>query len=76
MLKLQVLGAGCSRCHALADVAKEAARERGIEIELEHVTAIEKILEFGVALTPALAVDGVVKLAGRVPSLDEMKRLL
>jgi len=76
MKKLQVLGTGCPKCKKLAENAEAAARELGIEHELVKVTDINEILKFGVMMTPALAVDGQVKFAGKVASVGEIKRAL
>ena len=76
MKKIQVLGTGCPSCRRLADLAAQAANELQIEFELEKVGEIERILAFDVAGTPALVVDGEVRSAGCVPSLDELKALL
>ena len=76
MKKLQILGTGCSKCKALAEQTEKAAKAMGLEYELEKVTDIEKIMAFGVMSTPALVVDGEVKVVGRVPGLDEVKKLL
>lgn len=76
MKNLKVLGTGCAKCHKLADLAERAAREIGIEYELEKVTEIPSIVAFGVMATPALVVDGKVVVAGRVPTYPEMKSLI
>ncbi|NLX05401.1 MAG: thioredoxin family protein [Phycisphaerae bacterium] len=76
MKKIQVLGTGCPKCRKLAEQADEAARSLGIEYELEKVTNINDIMNFGVMVTPALAVDGEVKVSGKVPSVDEIKDML
>jgi len=76
MKKLQVLGTGCPKCKKLAENAEAAAKALGIEYELEKVTDINKIMKFGVMITPALAVDGEVKTAGKVPSVDEIKSMI
>jgi small redox-active disulfide protein 2 len=75
-MKIQILGSGCAKCHALTAVAQQAAHDLGLTYELEKVTDVKRFAEFGVMFTPALAVDGVVKVSGKVPSLDEAKRLL
>jgi small redox-active disulfide protein 2 len=75
-VKIQILGSGCAKCHALTAVAQQAAHDLGLTYELEKVTDVKRFAEFGVMFTPALAVDGVVKVSGKVPSLDEAKRLL
>jgi len=76
MKKLQVLGTGCPKCKKLAENTEAAAKALGIEYELEKVTAINDIIKFGVMMTPALAVDGKVKVAGHVPKPEEIKPLL
>ncbi|MBD3307786.1 thioredoxin family protein [candidate division KSB3 bacterium] len=76
MKKLQVLGSGCPKCKKLAENTELAAKELGIEYELEKVTDVNDIVSFGVTLTPALAVDGDVKLVGKVPGVEELKALI
>lgn len=76
MITLQILGPGCAKCKALAANAEEAARALGIEFRTEKITDIRDIVKFGVSLTPALAVNGQVKVSGKVPTVDEIKPLL
>ena len=76
MKTIQILGAGCPKCKQLAANAETAAQDLGIEYELEKVTDINKIISFGVMMTPALAVDGDVKATGKVLSSDEIKAFL
>ena len=76
MTKLQILGTGCPKCKKLAEQAEAAARSLGIEYQLEKVTDIREIMKFGVMITPALAVDGQVKVAGKVPSEAELTTML
>ena len=75
-MKIQVLGTGCPKCRQLAENAEAAAKELALNYELEKVTDINKIIGFGVMMTPALAVDGIVKVAGKVPSVEEIKNIL
>jgi small redox-active disulfide protein 2 len=75
-MKIQILGGGCAKCHALAQHAEAAARDLGLDYEMEKITDMNRYAEFGVALTPALAVDGKVKVVGKVASVDEIKMLL
>lgn len=74
MKKLQILGTGCPKCKKLAELTEQAAKELGLEYELVKVTTINDIMDFGVMTTPALAVDGAVKVSGKLPSLDEIKQ--
>jgi len=74
--KIQVLGPGCAKCKLLFEHAEQAARELGLEYEIEKVTDIDAILGFGVMTTPALLVDGKLKIAGRVPSAEQLKAVL
>lgn len=76
MVNVQILGAGCPKCRKLAELAEEAARSLGIEYQIEKVTDINEIVNFGVMATPALIVNGEVKIAGRVPSVEEIKGVL
>ena len=75
-MKLQILGTGCPNCRRLLAAAEQAATNLGLEYELEKVEDIDSIVAFGVLRTPALAVDGAVKVSGRVPSVTEIERLL
>ena len=76
MKKIQILGTGCAKCQQLTEIAETAAKELGLPYELEKVKELDRIMAFGVMMTPALVVDGVVKVAGRVPSVDDTKKLL
>lgn len=76
MKTIQILGTGCPKCRMLTDHAEQAAKAIGMEYRLEKVTDITAIIAFGVMSTPALAVDGTVKVAGRVPTVDALKDIL
>ncbi|MFP4242623.1 MAG: thioredoxin family protein [Chitinispirillaceae bacterium] len=76
MKKLQILGTGCPKCKKLAEITDEVARSMGIEYELVKVTDINEIMSFGVMMTPALAVDGEVKISGKVPKPDEIRQMI
>ncbi len=76
MKNLQILGTGCPKCKKLAEQTEAAAQAAGIQYQLEKVTDLQEIMKFGVMMTPALVVDGNVKVVGRVPSVDEIKKLL
>ena len=75
MKKIQILGTGCPKCKKLAENAETAAKELGIEYKIEKVTQINDIMKMGVMITPALAIDGDVKVAGKVASPDEIKAM-
>ena len=76
MKKIQILGMGCPKCAKLYAAAEAAAKELGLEYEMEKVDDIEKITEMGVMMTPALAVNGEVKFAGRLPSTEDLKKII
>lgn len=76
MKKLQILGTGCPNCRRLTALTEEAARNLGLQVEIEKVEDVDAIVEMGVLRTPALVVDGTVKLSGRVPSVGELEQLL
>jgi small redox-active disulfide protein 2 len=74
--KLQILGTGCPKCKLLSEHTERAARQLGLDYELEKVTDIERILAFGVVATPALVVDGEVKISGHVPTTARIQGIL
>ena len=76
MKKVQILGTGCPKCHQTLENANIAAEAAGIQIEIIKVEKLADIAKFGVMFTPALAIDGDVKVSGRVPAVDEIKGLL
>ena len=71
-MKIEILGAGCPKCKVLAEFTQKAVSESGVDAEVIKVQDIEKIMSFGVMVTPALVIDGVVKCAGKVPTKDEI----
>ncbi len=73
---LTIFGAGCGNCRLLAEKAETAARELGPDYEVEKVENLNAIVSMGIMTTPALAIDGEVKLVGRVPSVAELKELM
>ncbi|MGA7874822.1 MAG: thioredoxin family protein [Desulfoferrobacter sp.] len=72
-MDIKVLGPGCPKCQQTENVVKEAVSESGVNANIEKVTDILKIAEFGVFGTPAVAVDGEVKSVGKIPSKEEVK---
>lgn len=76
MQTIQILGTGCPKCGKLAENAEAAAKDLGLEYTIEKVTDLNRIMSFGIMMTPALAVDGQVKVVGKVPSVEEIKALL
>jgi small redox-active disulfide protein 2 len=76
MKKLQILGAGCPKCKKLAENAEAAAKALGVEYTIEKITDINEIMKFGVMMTPALVVDGQVKVVGKVPAPEAIKAML
>ena len=76
MTKIQILGTGCPKCKKLTENAQAAIAELGLDCDVEKVTDVNEIMKFGVMMTPALAVDGQVKVVGKVASPDEIKKML
>lgn len=76
MIKIQILGTGCPKCKKMSENAEIAAKELGIEYEIEKVTDINSIMAFGVMMTPALAVNGQVKISGKLADPEEIKKHL
>jgi small redox-active disulfide protein 2 len=74
--KIEVLGAGCSRCQDLYKGVIEAVMAVNLDADVEKVEDISKIMAYGVMSTPALVIDGKIKFAGKVPSVAELKKIL
>jgi len=75
-MKIEILGSGCPKCQKLEAMVKGAVAKHGIKGEVSHIYDVDKIVEYGVMMTPALVIDGKVKLAGRLPSENELLSLL
>jgi small redox-active disulfide protein 2 len=75
-MKLQILGTGCAKCNQLASATTAAADRLGLDYELEKITDFLRFADFGVMITPALIVDGKLKVAGKVPTDMELEKLL
>ena len=76
MARIQILGTGCPKCKKLAENAEAAAQALGLDYQIEKVTDLSQIMAFGVMLTPALVVNGTVKVVGKVPDVEAVKALL
>lgn len=75
-MKIEVLGSGCAKCQKLETMVRASVKKLGLDAEVTHVYDIDKILSYNVMMTPALVVDGVVKLSGKMPSVDHLESLL
>jgi small redox-active disulfide protein 2 len=75
-MKLKIYGSGCAKCNLLTQHSEAAARELGIDYELEKVTDMNAIIDAGVMRTPALAIDDRIVVEGKVPSANELRKIL
>lgn len=75
-MEIKVLGTGCAKCKQLEKTVRQAVEEMGIDAEVEKVTELTDIMSYGIMSTPGLVIDGEVRLAGRLPKLDELKSIL
>jgi len=73
-MKIEILGTGCPKCKKLYEISEEAVKELGISAEIIKVTDINKIIDYGVMVTPALVIDGDVKVAGKIPEKEEITK--
>ena len=72
-MKIEILGVGCAKCHKLEELVREVAKQEGINADISKVEDFKKIMNYGVMTTPALVIDGDVKAAGKIPSIDQIK---
>lgn len=75
-MKIQILGTGCPKCTQLYQNAQQAVAELGADAIVEKVTNLNDIMAFGVMVTPALAIDGQVKVTGKIPSAEDIKKMI
>ena len=75
-MKIQILGGGCAKCIKLAENAQAAIDESGLDAQIEKITDSDRIMDMGVMITPALAIDGQVKSTGKVLEKSEILRLI
>lgn len=76
MKLIQILGTGCPKCKQLAENTEIAVKNIGLECEIQKVTEIKEIMKFAVMITPALAVDGKIKIVGKVPSPEDIQKII
>lgn len=74
-MEIAILGPGCARCKATEKAVRDALREMGKEATVVKVENIKEMIKYGISMTPAVAIDGTIRLAGKVPSVDEVKSL-
>jgi small redox-active disulfide protein 2 len=75
-VKIEILGTGCPSCLVVEEIVKKAVKELGIKANVEHVYEIEKIIEYGVMLTPAIVINGKIKIEGKIPTIEEAKKMI
>jgi small redox-active disulfide protein 2 len=75
-MKITVYGPGCKKCHEAEDLVKRVVAEAGADAVVEKVTDLQAMMKMGIISTPGVAVDGVLKVAGRIPKADEIKSWL
>ena len=73
-MKIEILGTGCSKCKKTKETIDKVVKQTGADAEVVKVEDIEKIMSYGVMITPAVVVDGEVKLTGKVPDEKEIKK--
>ncbi len=73
-MKIEILGSGCAKCKKTKEIVEQALAETGVDAEVVKVEDMDTILSYGVMLTPGVVVDGDVKIAGKVPSMDNVKK--
>ena len=75
-MNIKVLGTGCARCNSLEKTVKEAIKEMGLNIEIEHVTDMKQIMQYSILMMPGLVIDEKVVSSGSIPGKDEVKKMI
>jgi small redox-active disulfide protein 2 len=75
-MKIEILGSGCQKCIATEEIVRKAVKKLGIKAEVGHVYDVNKIIEYGVMLTPAVAINGKIKIQGKIPTIEEAEKMI
>jgi small redox-active disulfide protein 2 len=75
-MKIEILGTGCPKCKATEEIVKKVVKKLGIKAEVGHVYDMDKIMDYGVMMTPAVAIDGKIKIEGKVPAENEVEKII
>ena len=75
-MKIEIFGSGCPNCKKTEEIVKKVVKRLGIKTEISHVYDIEKIIEKGILTTPAISIDGKIKISGKVPSEEEIEKII
>jgi small redox-active disulfide protein 2 len=75
-MKIEIYGSGCAKCKKTEEIVRQAVNELNIEAEISKIEDLQKIIDKGIMMTPAVAVDGEIKILGRVPSTQDVKKIL
>ena len=75
-MEIKILGTGCPKCKKLNESTQSALQELGISVKIEKVTDINKIIDYGVMMTPALVIDNQIKSVGKIPTVEEIKKMI
>lgn len=75
-MKIEVLGPGCPRCLATIQAVKQALKNLKINADIEHIHDFDKIIEYGVMMTPAVAINGKIEIEGKIPTIQEVERII
>lgn len=75
-MKIEILGTGCAKCRATEKIVRKAVEELGIQAEIVKIEDLQEIIDRGVMITPAVVVDGEIKISGHQPSVEEIKKII
>ena len=75
-MKIEIYGSGCSKCKKTEEIVRQVVNELNIKAEISKIEDLQKIIDKGIMMTPAVAIDGEIKILGRVPSTQDVKKIL
>jgi small redox-active disulfide protein 2 len=75
-MKIEILGSGCPKCKATEERVKKVVKKLGIKAEVRHVYDMNKIIEYGIMMTPAVAIDGQIMIEGKIPTEDDVEKII
>ena len=75
-MKIEIYGSGCAKCKKTEEIVRQVVNELNIKAEISKIEDLQKIIDKGIMMTPAVAIDGEIKILGRVPSTQDVKKIL
>jgi len=75
-MKIEILGTGCPKCKMTEEIVKKVVKKLGVKADVSHVYDVDKIIDYGAMMTPAVVIDGKIKIEGKIPTEDDIEKII